>query len=312
MDLSRLGLSGTPAVFAQAGSTRGAEAVTVRLRDVSADGFRLRLQEEERGGRHATERIDWIAVFPPAGANEAAGAWTSATGGGAVGRTADAVTHGDYAVAFGGTFGAGPVTLAQLQTHDGGDAATARVRSSGPGGATLFVEEEQSRDAEMNHTAEVVAWWALPAGALFALDPEAPPPTPPAGGGRTGGPLLAPLAFAGGTRPGPPPPLAVPPIRSGPPVLFAPLAAAPAAAPVASRFGMAPPQGRAGDADREEPLAPPVRPVRGSASPRPAAAVARLDIPADAPDQFDAAFARQDFDAAALGAAAGELLLPAV
>ena len=171
VDLSAAGLTGTPVVFAQAASGAETRAVTTRLRRVTADGFQVKLQTQEAGNRRtAAERVDWIALTPPADA-----AATPRSG-----LTGDVVTHRDHRIAFGSADGpAAPVILAQMQSADGGDAATLRLRAGDSSGATVFVEEERSRDRERWHTTETVGWWALSPGVLLA---RVNPPAAVAGG----------------------------------------------------------------------------------------------------------------------------------
>lgn len=54
---------------------------------------------------------------------------------------------------------------------DGGDTSVLRYKSLNGNEATIFVEEERSRDSEINHTTEVVGWAALPFGSINAMVP---------------------------------------------------------------------------------------------------------------------------------------------
>ncbi|MBM2578100.1 hypothetical protein JQC91_17470 [Jannaschia sp. Os4] len=144
-------------VLSEVASSEDAGAVALRTRDVTRDGFSLRLQEEEAAdGVHADEAVDWIAVEAGGGAGLAAG------------RTGDVLTHRRDTFAFGDGFEAPPVLLADLQTTDGGDTAALRYDALTPAGVDLFVQEERSRDAEIGHTTEVAGWLALEEGLLLA------------------------------------------------------------------------------------------------------------------------------------------------
>ena len=56
-------IASTTAVFAQVSSFNGSQTVTSRIDDVSANGFSVRMQEQENSnGRHNTETIDWMAI----------------------------------------------------------------------------------------------------------------------------------------------------------------------------------------------------------------------------------------------------------
>ena len=72
---------------------------------------------------------------------------------------------------FGNTFAGAPdapALLADMQTFDGVDTAVVRHAALDAAGATLYVEEERSRDAEMGHTTEVVGVVAWEEGLIFA------------------------------------------------------------------------------------------------------------------------------------------------
>ncbi|WP_138470108.1 right-handed parallel beta-helix repeat-containing protein [Poseidonocella sp. HB161398] len=130
------------AVFAQVSSCNGAETVTTRLSQLDADGFSLRMQEEEAsGGTHLAETVDWIAVTPGA-------------------RTAivEADHRGSHA-ALADSF----VFLAGMQTENGADTAALRYLRD-DAGISVYVEEESSADAELVHIAETVALAAFDAG----------------------------------------------------------------------------------------------------------------------------------------------------
>ena len=62
-----------------------------------------------------------------------------------------------------------PVILADLQTINGSDAATMRLRSLDAGVAELFIEDEHSRDDEIGPWGEDVAIATLSAGVYDLL-----------------------------------------------------------------------------------------------------------------------------------------------
>ncbi|MEE8525823.1 MAG: M36 family metallopeptidase, partial [Thermoanaerobaculia bacterium] len=145
--------TGAPVVMAQVASFAGDQAVTTRIRNVTASGFEVRLQEEEgNDGEHAVETVHYIAIEPG-----------TATIGGTqlvVDRTADQVTHNFFTINF-GTSVASPAFLADMQTTDGGDPATLRHTNLTSTSAQVKVEEEQSANSETAHTTEVVGWVVL-------------------------------------------------------------------------------------------------------------------------------------------------------
>ena len=158
-----------PIVLTQVSTDNDAAAVTTRLANVSTTGFDVSLQEQEStatsgglpgDGVHATENIGWIAIQQGAGTNLATGT------------TGNSVTNNVATVNFGTTFTSSPVLLAQAQTTNDTDTATLRGTSLGLTSANVFVEEEQSTDAEVIHTTENVGFLALNAGVIAGVAPN--------------------------------------------------------------------------------------------------------------------------------------------
>lgn len=155
---------GTPVVFAQLSSDNDPIPAESRISDVTEDGFNVRLQEEEAYERpagnatHADETASFIAIAQGGAAAD----------GVLVGDTGDRVTHSDRAVSFDSDFANDPVFLAQMQSTDGGDTSNTRTSSLNESGATVFVDEEISRDSETNHTTETVGFAALFEGLLYS------------------------------------------------------------------------------------------------------------------------------------------------
>ena len=146
-------------VLSDVASVNEEDAVTTRMRDVSDQGFDVRLQEEEAGGDHITETVSWIAI--EAGLNSDFNAFL----------TPDEVRDAPAGYAFESTFATTPVVLADMQTADGEDTSVTRLSSVDSDGVSLFIEEEQSRDNETGHTTESVGVVALKGGLLF-VDPQ--------------------------------------------------------------------------------------------------------------------------------------------
>ena len=144
----------TPVLLASVNTRNEADPVAVRLRNISATGFEIGLDEQEaNGASHAVETIAFIAVEPGSGT---LGDWRYEAG-----RTADTVTHRDHALSYSSGFATAPILFADMQSTDGPDTATLRARNVTAAGATIWVEEEQSRESEMNHTTETAGYLAL-------------------------------------------------------------------------------------------------------------------------------------------------------
>ena len=151
-----------PVMLAQLASDDDPAAATPRLRRVDGDSFEAMLQEEEAADQlRAPGRLDWIAVEP--GLDPAGGIAAGVVGG---------IGDAGGAIGYGGAFAAAPALLATMQTFAGIDPSALRWTAAGASGATVFVQEEQSADAETRHVAETVGFLALETGAVAgSFDP---------------------------------------------------------------------------------------------------------------------------------------------
>lgn len=149
------GFTSTPVVFSQVASRAGGSAVTTRMRFVDSDSFQVRLQEEEANdGVHVIETVTYIAVENGVGDGLQAAV------------TPNAVTASNYNINFDASVVANPAVFAQMQTFDGPDTATTRLRARNANGVTVNIEEERSADTELGHTTEAVGYLALAKGPL--------------------------------------------------------------------------------------------------------------------------------------------------
>ncbi|MFZ0728271.1 MAG: MopE-related protein [Desulfobacterales bacterium] len=143
-----------PVVMATIDSVNEDDAVTMRLKNITTTGFDYRLQEQESNERrHAAESAGYIAWEPSAGSMNGFVF--------EIGKTPNSVTHAFQVLPFYEAFGRPPVVLAGMQTTDGSDTAAERYQNKSTGGIEVKVEEEQSRDAETNHTTEVIGYMAF-------------------------------------------------------------------------------------------------------------------------------------------------------
>ena len=148
-----------PVIMSQVMTTNEASAVTVHNENRTTTGFTLHLEEEEGADlNHASETVGWIAIDNGG----------SVANGLLVGETGNSVTHNTTTVNYGSSFAANsPVVLLDLQTEDGGDTAVARGSATTASSVSFSVEEEQSANAEVNHTTEIVGYYALTAGVIY-------------------------------------------------------------------------------------------------------------------------------------------------
>ncbi len=145
-----------PVVFSQLSSDNELSAVVTRNRTVNTTGFNVRMHEQEANAvGHATEDIGWIAI--DAGGSPAVGILAGTTG--------DVVTHATTSINFGGNFSGTPIFIADMQKEDGADpAGTSGNGTLSSSGAGVFIDEEASADAEINHTTEDVGYFAVESG----------------------------------------------------------------------------------------------------------------------------------------------------
>jgi hypothetical protein len=142
----------TPVIVTSITTFNGSDTVTGRLKKVSADGFKFRMQEQEANRQaHTTEEISYIAWEP---SENTLGSLAFE-----VANTADTINHNFKSISFSDQlFSDTPVMIADMQSCDGGDTAGLRWDNKDYQGADIKVEEEQSRDRETRHTTETVGY----------------------------------------------------------------------------------------------------------------------------------------------------------
>lgn len=148
-----------PVITTQISTVNEGTAAVLHNENRTLSGFRVQIEEQEiNGTAHATETIDWIAISNGG----------TVADGFLVGETGNSVTAATTTVNFGAAFPASnPVIIIDQQTEDGGDTAISRGQGSTSSSIAFNIDEEQSREAEVNHTTEVVGYYALTAGVLY-------------------------------------------------------------------------------------------------------------------------------------------------
>ena len=148
-----------PLVLTQATSKNGSSAITPRLESVNRNGFNLQLQEEEaNNGIHAFESASYIAI--ERGRSNSQNATFDAQ------FTTANVSDANSTLDFRIDFDSAPAFFANIQTTAGRDTAGLRYRQLRNESATVFVQEEQSADAEVRHSNERVGFLAIESGLL--------------------------------------------------------------------------------------------------------------------------------------------------
>ena len=147
--------SSAPTVLSQVQTFAGSDWVTTRTQGINTDGFQLTMQEEEKlnSGSHNREKIGWLAIDSGAATDGITGLQAATTG--------MAYTRLPKAVSYSSDFSSAPSLLAKLDSFRGPDPANLRISNTSASGFTARVQEEQSRDSEMNHGRESLSYLAL-------------------------------------------------------------------------------------------------------------------------------------------------------
>jgi len=140
-----------PVVLAAVTSVNEADAVTTRLRNITAYQFQVGLQEQESSKKgHAPETVAYIAWEHSSG--EINGMQFE------VGSTAAEVTDSVYVIGYSPSFYQPPVFLADMQSVNDRNTANLRYLYKEAGSVGVWVDEGSSRDKETTHAAEAVGY----------------------------------------------------------------------------------------------------------------------------------------------------------
>ena len=144
-----------PVVISGVTTENERDAVVGRASGISASVFNFVLQEQETTKtRHYTyEKISYIAWEPSSGSVNGMSY--------IVDSTMNAVTHSLYNIPFYPSFTTSPVFMADMQTANNWDTANVRWQSKNGDGIDVQIDEEQSKDLEVSHIAEVVGYMAF-------------------------------------------------------------------------------------------------------------------------------------------------------
>jgi hypothetical protein len=142
-----------PVVLPQLSSEVEAQAAVVQLRNISTQGFEMRLMEQEAStGAHQPETVAWLAMEQGTAYNTSFALETGAVAN---------ASSSPFALNFALSFTNPPSMVAALQTAHEADAASPRLLSVGQTSAQAYIQEETSRDAETAHAAEELAYLAF-------------------------------------------------------------------------------------------------------------------------------------------------------
>jgi hypothetical protein len=144
----------TPVILSQVQTKNGGQFVRTRQKQSNSNDFQLSLEEEEalKYSGHATETVGWLAIESGAGTWDGFDYQASHTG--------DEVTHKWHNLSLEENFSNTPYLFASLASYDGGDPSGLRYRNNNSQ-LQIMIEEDQSLDSEVNHTTEIVDFFAI-------------------------------------------------------------------------------------------------------------------------------------------------------
>ena len=146
-----------PVVVAKPVSSRGGDPGVIRIRNVSYNSFELRYNEwAYLDGWHTQERVFYMVV--EAGEQSVAGLTVEAR----KLNSSKLLADGWESITFSASFGQTPSVFTSVQTFNGGDPVTTRVKSCTTAGFDLTMDEEEAKND--GHTTETIGWIAIEKG----------------------------------------------------------------------------------------------------------------------------------------------------
>ncbi|NEQ54952.1 MAG: hypothetical protein F6K11_33320 [Leptolyngbya sp. SIO3F4] len=147
-----------PVVIASDPTFNGSDPAVVRIKNVTAKNFQLRLQEPRyKDGRHTQESVSYVVME--------AGDWSLANGARIVAGThiSNKLTSKGFDAVALENFGNTPTILSQVQTTNGRDWVTTRMKNPSNNGFQLAMQEEEAFN-KGGHVNETIGWLALSQG----------------------------------------------------------------------------------------------------------------------------------------------------
>ena len=157
-----------PVAISQIQTHTGGDWVKTRHRNLSPNGFQVRMEEDGQDTGHNQETIGWLTL--PSGSGTLGGLAYEAM------VTPAEVTHEPYDIAFSTRFPSNiPALFGAMSTFNGGDPAHLRQFSPvSARGAQIFVEEDTCSDAEQAHAPEGVSLLVIQPTYTAQSSPQAP------------------------------------------------------------------------------------------------------------------------------------------
>ena len=152
----------SPVVMTQVQTFNGSDWVTTRTKDITNNSFKVAMQEEEilNNGKHVNEQIGWFAtdlkgsvIFDGIQVKSQITSQNYDHNSNSID-----LTDGDF------EFNNTPALLTKVSSFVGSDTANSRISDLTSSGFNLRVHEEWSKDSELNHLPEKIAYVALSDG----------------------------------------------------------------------------------------------------------------------------------------------------
>lgn len=144
----------TPIVLTTIASVNDSTTISGRLRNINIAGFDYTFREQEANIQdHANEIVNYIAWEP---GNGTIGSMQYSA---SIGNTK--ATHEWKSTIFQSPFTQAPFLISDMQTTNGADPCALRVRNLTTNTFQVKVEEEQSKDTEVEHLGETIGYLAL-------------------------------------------------------------------------------------------------------------------------------------------------------
>ncbi|MGD1857073.1 MAG: glycoside hydrolase family 9 protein [Leptolyngbyaceae cyanobacterium] len=147
-----------PVVVVSDPTFRGVDPVTVRLKKVAGDSFQLRLQEPNyKDGNHTNESVSYVVLE--------AGDWQLADGTriSAGTQNSNKLSSAGFDTVGLSAFEKAPTVLSQVQTSNGGDWVTTRMKNQSKNSFQLTMQEEEKLN-HGGHAHETIGWLAIDQG----------------------------------------------------------------------------------------------------------------------------------------------------
>jgi hypothetical protein len=152
-----------PVVVAKPVSSRGGDPGVIRIRNASHNSFELRYNEwAYKDGSHIQERVFYMVV--EAGIRSVAGLTVEA------GRlnSSKLLADGWEPITFSAFFSQTPSVFTSVQTYNGADPVTTRLRDCTFAGFDLTMDEEEAKND--SHITETLGWIAIKKGTGNTID----------------------------------------------------------------------------------------------------------------------------------------------